>query len=396
MSWREVKLRDVANYRTEKINTSELNTIYISTENMLPEKGGVIDSSYPPTSKTVAAFHIKDVLVSNIRPYFKKIWFADNNGGCSNDVIVFNPEEKKILPKFLYYQLSKNEFFDFMMSGANGTKMPRGNRKAIPSFIFMLPTLPIQKRITDSLSAYDDLIENNLKRINLLEQAAQNIYKEWFFNMRFPGYENTSIDQETGLPEGWVIKRSDEIFKINIGKTPPRKETEWFSFEEGYKWVSISDMNKSKVFIQKTKERITDSGVRKFNVKIVPKGTVLLSFKLTIGSVGIATEDMVTNEAIAHFNIDDNTFLSSEYTYCYLSSFAYKTLGSTSSIGQALNSKIVKSIPMLLPHQDLVTLFTKKVTPIFMQLENLITQNQKLKSARDILLPRLMNQTIEV
>ena len=111
MSWGEVKLRDVANYRTEKINTSELNTIYISTENMLPEKGGVIDSSYPPTSKTVAAFHIKDVLVSNIRPYFKKIWFADNNGGCSNDVIVFNPEEKKILPKFLFNLLNLSNIF---------------------------------------------------------------------------------------------------------------------------------------------------------------------------------------------------------------------------------------------------------------------------------------------
>jgi type I restriction enzyme S subunit len=117
---------------------------------------------------------------------------------------------------------------------------------------------------------------------------------------------------------------------------------------------------------------------------------------LTIGSVVIASEDMVTNEAIAHFNIDKNTALSTEYTYCYLSCFQYKTLGSTSSIGQALNSKIVKSMPVLLPQNDLVSLFTKKVTPIFTQLENLITQNRKLKAARDILLPRLMNRTIEV
>ena len=141
-----------------------------------------------------------------------------------------------------------------------------------------------QKRIADILSAYDDLIENNLKRIKLLEQAAQNIYKEWFVNLRFPGHENTNISQETGLPKGWEIKRADEVFKVNIGKTPPRKEPEWFSFEKGYKWISISDMNKSSVFIQKTKEFITAAGVSRFNVKVVPKGTVLLSFKLTIGS----------------------------------------------------------------------------------------------------------------
>jgi type I restriction enzyme, S subunit len=260
----------------------------------------------------------------------------------------------------------------------------------------VIKSIDSQKRIADILSAYDDLIENNLKRIKLLEQAAQNIYKEWFVNLRFPGHENTSINEETCLPEGWEIKRADEVFKVNIGKTPPRKEPEWFSFEKGYKWISISDMNKSSVFIQKTKEFITAAGVSRFNVRVVPKGTVLLSFKLTIGSVVIASEDMVTNEAIAHFNIDKNTALSTEYTYCYLSCFQYKTLGSTSSIGQALNSKIVKSMPVLLPQNDLVSLFTKKVTPIFTQLENLITQNRKLKAARDILLPRLMNRTIEV
>ena len=396
MSWEEIELKEISEYRTEKISTTLIETNYISTENMLPEKGGITDSSYPPTSKTVSSFKTNDVLVSNIRPYFKKIWFADFDGGCSNDVIVFKSNDDNLIPKFLYYQLSKDEFFDFMMSGANGTKMPRGNRKAIPKFKLLLPPLHTQRRIADILSAYDNLIENNLKRIKLLEQAAQNIYKEWFVNLRFPGHENTAINEETGLPKGWEIKRSDEVFKINIGKTPPRKESEWFSIEDGYKWVSISDMNKSSVFIQKTKERITDTGVSRFNVKVVPKGTVLLSFKLTIGSVVIATEDMVTNEAIAHFNIDKNTSLSTEYTYCHLSCFPYKTLGSTSSIGQALNSKIVKSIPVLLPQQDLVSLFTKRVKPTFLQLENLITQNQKLKAARDILLPRLMNRTIEI
>jgi type I restriction enzyme S subunit len=340
-----------------------------------------------------------DILLTGVGtigyPYLVKesdgdFYFKDGN------LIWIKENESDIDPRYLFYYFFSSYFRSIVRNISIGSSQKALTISSVKSLKIPKPPLPTQKRIADILSAYDDLIENNLKRIKLLEQAAQNIYKEWFVHLRFPGHENTPINEETGLPVGWEIKRSDEVFKINIGKTPPRKEPEWFSLEKGYKWVSISDMNKSSVFIQKTKERITDTGVSRFNVKVVPKGTVLLSFKLTIGSVVIATEDMVTNEAIAHFNIDKNTSLSTEYTYCHLSCFPYKTLGSTSSIGQALNSKIVKSIPVLLPQSDLVNLFTKTVNPIFTQLENLITQNQKLKAARDILLPRLMNRTIEV
>lgn len=170
MSWEDIELGDVSVYRTERIETNFLNEKnYVSTENMLSDKGGIVDSSYPPSGNNSPAFKSNDILVSNIRPYFKKIWFAQYEGGCSNDVIVFKPNEEKVDPKFLYFQLSKDEFFDYMMSGANGTKMPRGNKKAIPKFKFSIPkSLNTQKRIASILSTYDDLIENNLKRIKLL------------------------------------------------------------------------------------------------------------------------------------------------------------------------------------------------------------------------------------
>jgi type I restriction enzyme S subunit len=328
----------------------------------------------------------------------KRAYITLNEVGfiCGTGCILIRNNSKDLNNLFLNYFLADKSSTDWLENNAVGATMKNLSGGILKKLPLSIPPINTQKRIADILSAYDDLIENNLKRIKLLEQAAQNIYKEWFVNLRFPGYENAVLNTETRLPKGWELKRSDEVFKINIGKTPPRKEPEWFSFEKGYKWVSISDMNKSIVFIQKTKERITDEGVNKFNVKIVPKGTVLLSFKLTIGAVVIATEDMVTNEAIAHFNIDEATSLSTEYTYCFLNCFPYKILGSTSSIGQALNSKIVKSIPVLVPQLDLVNLFTKNVNPIFKQLENLVTQNQKLKASRDILLPRLMNRTIEV
>jgi len=122
--------------------------------------------------------------------------------------------------------------------------------------------------------------------------------------------------------------------------------------------------------------------------------TVILSFKLTVGKVAITTEEMVTNEAIAHFNIDDETRMNSEFIYFYLKNFTYDSLGSTSSIGIAINSKIVKAMPILIPTKLVIQEFGKKVKPYFLLIENLLKQNTKLREARDILLPRLMSGEI--
>ncbi len=275
--------------------------------------------------------------------------------------------------------------------------------KDLRAFKIPLPPLPTQRRIAAILSAYDDLIENNLKRIRLLEEAAQNIYREWFVHFRFPGHEEVGFGEDAclpdgrGVPVGWEMKRADSVFNIKIGKTPPRKESEWFeNGKSGIKWVSIKDMNNSSVFVLNTSENITEEGVSKFNMNIAAKGTVILSFKLTIGTVGMVTEDMVTNEAIAHFNIISSQEINEYFVYCYLKAFPFDSLGSTSSIGRALNSKIVKSMPFLLPDKEVLHNFDSKTAPIFKQIENLLNQNERLKEARDILLPRLMNRTIEV
>ena len=194
----EVELKFVSDYGTEKIDAELLNSSnYISTDNLIAEKGGAVNSDYLPIKGRVSKYSVGDSLVSNIRPYFKKILFAKVSGGCSNDVIVFKPKLSKIDPKYLYYQLSKDEFFDFMMAGANGTKMPRGNKNSIPLFKILLPPLPTQGRIASILSAYDDLIENNIRRIKLLEETAKRTYEEWFVKFRVNGEQLTASDFET-------------------------------------------------------------------------------------------------------------------------------------------------------------------------------------------------------
>jgi len=326
----------------------------------------------------------------------KKMTLTDDYCFVNQAVNAVVPNPKKYDPHFVFYAL--RNILHKIKAADTGASSGRENvsKSNFSGLTLEVPErFETQQKIASILSAYDDAIENNLRRIRLLEEAAQHLYREWFVRFRFPGWEEVKVVD--GLPEGWERKRADEVFEISIGKTPPRKESQWFEDGiSGIKWVSIRDMNASSAFISETSESITSEGVNKFNMNIAPSGTVILSFKLSVGAVSIVTEDMVTNEAIAHFKIQNVEKMNSFFTYWYLKNFNFETLGSTSSIGTAINSKIVKSLPFLVPKKEVIQHFEKVMYPFFGQIKNLLSQNQHLKSARDLLLPRLMNQTIEV
>ena len=274
---------------------------------------------------------------------------------------------------------------------SQGTAQDNLSWEKLSTIEFPVPPIEIQDRIASILSAYDDLIETNRKQIKLLEEAAQRLYKEWFVDFRFPGHENVKIVD--GVPEGWEKDRADSFFKITIGKTPPRSEKQWFvNGNSGIKWASISDMGKSGVFIFETAEGLTEEAINTHNVKIVPKGTILVSFKLTVGRVSITTEDMCTNEAIAHFYVENDNVRP--YAYCYLKNFKYDELGNTSSISKAINSKIIKAMPFVMPSDEVVTSFSKQVSPLLEAILEKSKANLRLSEARDRLLPKLMSGEI--
>lgn len=159
------RLSDLCHFAEGRVAVSALNLdTYISTENMLPNKEGITRSAGLPTVPLTQAYQAGDVLVSNIRPYFRKIWFADRDGGCSNDILVLRAKED-VYPNFLYYLLSDEDFFDYATVTAKGTKMPRGDKGAIMQY--KAPDLPLetQMAIAKTLSALDTQIENN-KKIN--------------------------------------------------------------------------------------------------------------------------------------------------------------------------------------------------------------------------------------
>lgn len=324
-------------------------------------------------------------------PYIYKeedmFYFVDGNLTWLKDF------DENLTAEFLYYWILSYEGQRKIDAIAKGTAQKAVPIALIKDIELLIPDVETQKKVANILKSYDALIENNQKQIKLLEEAAQRLYKEWFVDLRFPGYEDTPIID--GRPEGWKKDRADNFFNITIGKTPPRAEKQWFidSFS-GIPWVSISDMANSGTFVLETNEGITNEAVEKHNMKVVPAGTIFVSFKLTVGRVAIATTDMCTNEAIAHFYIQDD--LQRAYTYCYKKKFECDTLGNTSSISKAVNSKIIKGMPFTMPDEPTITKFSEYVEPILNAIENKQITCAKLKEARDRLLPKLMSGEIEV
>ena len=302
--------------------------------------------------------------------------------------------EKSLNPRFVYYIFQTKGFLQYIDNISCVATQP--NLRIEGLLRFTIPDYSIEKQnaIVKALSTFDDLIENNNKRIKLLEQMAENLYKEWFVRFRFPGYEH--VEFENGIPKDWEILRANQLFDITIGKTPDRKIFEYFSNipECNYPWISISDMRSASTFVFKTKEYLTFNAVNTCNVKIIPKNTVLVSFKLTVGQVAITTSDMCTNEAIAHFTTDNATMR--EYIYLYLKKFQYSDLGNTSSIGTAVNSKIIKNMKIILPSSELLNRFHDYVYSIFEEIRLLNETNSNLTQQRDMLLPRLMSGKLEV
>jgi len=296
-------------------------------------------------------------------------------------------------PNFVYYLIK--EHIDKIKAVASGATFPEISKTKLKGIELPIPPLQTQKRIADILSAYDDLIQNNLKRIKLLEQAAQNIYKEWFVNLRFHGHENNPINEETGLPEGWEEVLMEDIMNVSGGGTPSTKEPRYW--EEGkVLWFSPTDLNKnnSLVLIDSTK-KITELGLKKSSAKLLPKRTILMSSRATIGLFGLFNGECSTNQGFININPKEESLRY--YILFNLKSRVDELVSNANGATfKELSKRVFKRMSIVRPDTKISTKFYNQVELFINQTENLEFQNQKLKAARDILLPRLMNRTIEV
>ena len=296
---------------------------------------------------------------------------------------------------YLYYNIFSKKFIDYVNSIHTGSAIPHISQKQIEDYKILLPDLETQRRIASILSSLDRKIELNNKINADLEEMAQAIFKNWFVDFE-PFKDGKFVDSELGMiPEGWKVGRADDFYQINIGKTPPRKEHKWFSTNPADKiWVSIANMGNSGIFISDSSEYLTKEAVDSHNIIMVPRNTILLSFKLTVGRVAIADKELTTNEAIARFILSDDKYM--EYLYLYLKKYDYNSLGSTSSIATAVNSKTIKGMQMLQPSDNVIDAFHIQVNPIFEKIRSLTMENSRLSLLRDTLLPRLMSGELEV
>ena len=303
---------------------------------------------------------------------------------------------KEVDKEFIYYVLTSANFKRNITNEATGTTIKNVSLKQMREYKFNIPcNISDQRRIASILSSLDRKIELNNKINADLEEMAQAIFKNWFVDFE-PFKDGKFVDSELGMiPEGWKVGRADDFYQINIGKTPPRKEHKWFSTNPADKiWVSIANMGNSGIFISESSEYLTKEAVDRHNIIMVPRNTILLSFKLTVGRVAIADKELTTNEAIARFILSDDKYM--EYLYLYLKNFDYNSLGSTSSIATAVNSKTIKGMQMLQPSDNVIDAFHIQVNPIFEKIRSLTKENSRLSLLRDTLLPRLMSGEIEV
>ena len=298
-----------------------------------------------------------------------------------SSIAILRCDKSKILPDFLYYALRTPSFKqDVKDNYGSGSAIPRIILKDFKRMMVSYPSLEKQRSIISVLTAIDSKIQANTEINDNLQQQAMALYRQMFVE------NNNDARREC---------RADEYFDISIGKTPPRKEAQWFSMNPtDCIWVSISDMGRCGMYIADSSEYLTHESVDKFNIKVVPDNTVLLSFKLTVGRVAITDGAMVTNEAIAHFKTDKPEI--NEYLYCYLKDFNYQTMGSTSSIATAVNSKIIKAMPFVIPTDAELVSFHSATAPMFEMIKTRQRENTRLAELRDSLLPKLMSGEIDV
>ncbi len=336
-----------------------------------------------------AKFQNGDTLMARITPCLEngkiaQVNILDGNevGFGSTEYIVFRAKDGISDKDFVYSlvcsSLVREPAIKSMVGSSNRQRV---QTDVVENLLISLPPLVEQKKIGELLRSFDDKIRINNAINHNLQQQVFALYRQMFV-------DKTNDNRQTC--------RAEQYFDISIGKTPPRKEPEWFSesHDSHVIWVSISDMGGCGMYISDSSEYLTRDAVSRFNIVTIPDNTVILSFKLTVGRVAISDGEMTTNEAIAHFKTDKKEI--NDYLYCYLKSYNYQTLGSTSSIATAVNSKIIKGMPFIVPSEDELTQFHSFAAPCFEKIRLNQIENARLAVLRDTLLPKLMSGEIDV
>ena len=375
------KLSDICSFRKGKVEVENLNAKnYISTENMLPNKCGITEASSLPTVSLTQEYKYGDVLVSNIRPYFKKIWQAQYDGGCSNDVLVFVPKPNTD-KDFLYYVLADDDFFTYSMATSKGTKMPRGDKTSIMQYEVPLIDLQVQKKIASVLKALDEKIELNNKINNNLEQQISALFINMF---------GSNIDKlaESKFKLGDLVDSVD-----NRGKTPPLSDKPTLYPIIDVKALSgnirIVDYNNCTKYVnEETYNNWFRSGhPKQYDILVSTVGS-LAEMKIFLGDVGCIAQNVVG------FRSKD---ISPLYLYQYLNYIKNDLVAyNIGSVQPSIKVTHIIKHPIYVAPQDEINKFDSVARSITEKIFANCQENENLKQLRDTLLPKLMSGELDV
>jgi len=368
-NWPEVKLSELCSYRQERVAVDELTVEnYISTANMLPNKGGIEPTESLPSSSTANRYYAGDVLISNIRPYFKKAWYATTDGGCSSDVLVLRAKEG-VHPEFLYYLLTSDTFFSYMTATSKGTKMPRGDKQAIMNWRALKPPLHTQRAIADTLSCLDAKIDLNIRINDNLEKQAQAIFKNWFVDFE-PFKDGEFIDSTLGLiPKGWKVEKLEDLVNIKYGKD--------------HRSLPDGDIP------------VYGSGglIRYISEAIYTSESVLIPRKGTLNNVMLVNHPFWSVDTMFYTEINKPNFAKFLFQLLKRKDLASMNVGSAVP---SMTVALLNQIRFVLPPDEILEQFERVTNPFYLKIENNRRQNQILAALRDTLLPKLMSGEIEV
>ena len=262
-------------------------------------------------------------------------------------------------------------------------------------FIVYPSDIKEQKKIANILSNYDNLIENNEKRIKILEQIAKLIYEEWFVKFKFPGHEKVKmIDSKTDfgkIPEGWEVKKLREVINnIILGGTPSRSKEEYWG--GNIPWIKSGELNELRVI--KGTESITELGLNKSATKIMPKRTVLIAITGAI-LISMSEIELCANQSV--IGLYGSQKVSQEYLYLAQKENIHQFISKMSgSAQQHVNKEIVSDSFILVPKKEIMEYFSENIKSVFDEITNLMFKNQNLRKTRDFLLPKLISGEVDV
>jgi type I restriction enzyme S subunit len=397
INWQKTKLAEKA-YEARTLyepNTEEARP-YIGLEHIDQQTLKISDVGISSdTVSTKKTFKAGDILFGSLRPYFRKVARPRFDGVCSTDITVIRakPGTDQI---FLSYFIANSAFIDYATAISSGTRMPRASWKTLSQSEWLFPTLSIQRKIAAILSAYDDLIENNMRRIKILEEMAQLIYREWFVSFRFLGQEKVRmIDSPLGeIPEGWKVKKLPELVETQYGVTKSANEA-----EVGPKFLRGTDINKN-TYIDWASVPYCEVDKAEFAKYRLAVGDVLVIRMADPGKVAIVEKDIISvfGSYLIRLKIISDQ-LTPYYLFYFLLSDRYQgyvTGASTGTTRKSASASVIVDIQIAIPPEQLRKAFEEQVSALRHVLNNLLDRNANLCRTRDMLLPKLISGELDV